>query len=111
MPIIQTVDLYTFRDAFKRLRPDNFSYEGLEILFEYLDNLSEDTGEQVELDVIAICCDYSEDSPAGIANQYDIDIEGIQDQEEIMEIVLEWLQYQTIVCGNTDDTIIYYSSF
>jgi len=38
----------------------NFTYKGLRFLFEYLDNLSEDTGEDIKLDVIALCCDYSE---------------------------------------------------
>jgi hypothetical protein len=38
----------------------NFSYKGLRVLFEYLDNLSEDTLKDIELDVIALCVDYSE---------------------------------------------------
>jgi len=38
----------------------NFTYRGLRFLFEYLDNLSEDTGEDIKLDVIALCCDYNE---------------------------------------------------
>jgi len=35
-------------------RKTNFSYEGLEILFEYLEELEESTGEEIELDVIAL---------------------------------------------------------
>lgn len=38
----------------------NFTYKGLRALFEYLDELSEDTGENITLDVIALCCDYNE---------------------------------------------------
>ena len=38
----------------------NFSYKGLRALFEYLDNLSEEIGENIKLDVIALCCEYSE---------------------------------------------------
>ena len=54
------VNLYDFREAFKATRPDNFSYDGLEVLFEYLESYEEDCGEELELDVISICCEYTE---------------------------------------------------
>ncbi len=57
----QTVYLNDFRSAFDKMnRKENFSYEGLEKLFEYFEQLEEDIGEEVELDVIAICCDFTE---------------------------------------------------
>lgn len=56
----QTVTKYDFIDAFKRVRPDNFSYAGLEALFDYLEEYEYSTGEEMELDVIAICCDFTE---------------------------------------------------
>ena len=55
-----TVNQTDFLDAFKKLRPDNFSYEGLESLYNYLTDYEQDTGTEIELDVIALCCDYSE---------------------------------------------------
>ena len=55
-----TVNQTDFIDAFKKLRPDNFSYEGLDALYNYIENLEQDTGEEFELDVIAFCCSYSE---------------------------------------------------
>ena len=55
----QTVNQTDFIDAFKKLRPDNFSYEGLVALYDYLENLEEEDDEFL-LDVIALCCDYSE---------------------------------------------------
>ena len=56
----KSVDLHTFRNAFQAIRPDSFSYKGLEVLFDYLEDLEDQTGEKIELDVIAICCDFSE---------------------------------------------------
>ena len=56
----QTINEYQFTEAFKRIRPNNFSYEGLKALFEWFEELENDTGEEMELDVIAICCDFSE---------------------------------------------------
>ena len=55
-----TVSQTDFIDAFKKLRPSNFSYEGLIALYDYLENFEEDTDKEIELDVIAFCCDYSE---------------------------------------------------
>ncbi|MCD6162597.1 MAG: hypothetical protein J7K40_09325 [candidate division Zixibacteria bacterium] len=54
----QTVSLGDFRDAFQKMgRGDNFSYEGLEALYDFLEECE---GEDYELDVIALCCAYSE---------------------------------------------------
>lgn len=52
----QTINLYQFRDAFQSIRPDNFSYEGLEALYDYLEEIDS----ELELDVIALCCDFSQ---------------------------------------------------
>ena len=55
----QNVSKSTFMDSFK-IRKDNFSYEGLNTLYDYLIDLELDMDKETELDVIAICCDYSE---------------------------------------------------
>ena len=52
-----TLSKSDFRDAFFRMeRGENFSYEGLGALFDFL----EESGEEMELDVIGLCCDFSE---------------------------------------------------
>jgi secreted PhoX family phosphatase len=104
--MIQTVNFHDFVDAFEKVRPNNFSYEGLGQIFEYLESYEEDTGEQFDLDVIAICCDYSEETPEDIATNYDIDLEGVDD-EDIQQYVMNALARETTVIGYTDDTIIY----
>ena len=60
MAIIKKVDEYEFRNSFKGSRSDNFSMEGLYTLYNYLNDLSEDIGEDIELDIIAIACDFNE---------------------------------------------------
>ena len=61
--IVQTINENQFIDAFRTwdTYKDNFSYEGLKALYEELEQVAEcmDNG-QVELDVVAICCDYTE---------------------------------------------------
>ena len=70
-----TLSVYDFRDAFRKAgRAEQFSYDGLEILFDYLEQYEEDTGSDYELDVIGICCDYAEDSAENIAKAYRLDI-------------------------------------
>ena len=39
---------------------NNFSYEGLSALFDYLEEMEESTGEELDFDPIALCCEYSE---------------------------------------------------
>ena len=57
----KTITEHEFVDAFDKVnRSSHFSYEGRQALFEYLEQLEEDTGEEIELDVIAFCSDYSE---------------------------------------------------
>ena len=108
MAIVQTVDLYQFREAFRSMnRQDQFSYEGLEVLFDYLDNLSDDIGEPIELDVIALCCEYYESSIDELIDNYDIDVSDAADEFEKEDIVRDYLTDNTIVCGEVDDGFVY----
>ena len=95
----QTINEYQFRDAFMAIRPDNFSYEGLTALYGYLEQYEEDTGTEMELDVIAICCDFAESTPSEIRQNYSID-EGID--------LIEYLQERTTVIEiDGSDNLIY----
>ena len=59
--IYQNVTESMFHDAFVRMgRKTQFSYEGRATLYGYLAELVEDTGEPFELDVIALCCEFTE---------------------------------------------------
>jgi len=109
MSIVQTVSLYQFRGAFyKADRKDNFTYEGLEVLFDYLENYSDETGEPIELDVIALCCEYDESSIEEIISNYSIDVSDADgDDYETRVIVREYLEENTSVCGETDGGFVY----
>ena len=95
-----TINLYDFRDAFTQIRPDNFSYQGLEILFDWFEEYEASTGEETELDVIAICCEWSETTREEIIQYYDI-------PEDERENLVEWLNERTIVAGETTESIIF----
>lgn len=86
--MIQQINESDFHDAFNKIRPDNFSYEGLSALFDYLEQYEDDTGEQIELDVIAICCDYSEyENLKEFQGDYSEDYETIDDIENETTVI------------------------
>jgi Ca2+-binding EF-hand superfamily protein len=95
----QTINLNDFRNAFQSIRPNNFSYEGLEVLFDYCEDLEVSCNEEMELDVIALCCDYAESSFEELIHQYDIDVKGVA---EVEEFVLDFMNDRTIVLGVGD---------
>ena len=106
-----TVSLYDFREAFRKAdRTTHFSYDGLEILFDYFEQLEEDTGEEIEFDVIAICCEYAEDDLEYISNQYSIDIDGLSDEEAFVK-VRDYLEENGAYVGATDLALIVYRQF
>lgn len=105
----QTINLSQFRDAFRDMgKNDNFSYQGLEVLYDSLEELGEDTGNEVELDVIALCCDFSEAYIDEIADNYIIDV---SDEDEKHDAVMEYLQDHTYVCGETKEGTVVYQDF
>ena len=52
----QFINAFKSWDTYK----NKFSYEGLKALFEWFEELENDIGEEMELDVVAICCDFTE---------------------------------------------------
>lgn len=109
MAIVQSINsVHQFREAFRLAgRMDQFSYEGLEVLFNYLDELSEDTGEPIELDVVALCCEYYEASIEELIAYYNLDLSEFDDPDSIIEAVREYLEYKTSVCGQVNGGFVY----
>lgn len=90
----QSINESEFRSAFHSMgRGGQFSYEGLTILFEGLEQYEQDTGEEIELDVIALCCEYSELSESEIKDCYAY----MMDKGETLE---EFLSDHTYVLGS-----------
>ena len=72
----QTITLSMFRSEFESTRPGSFSYQGLTALFNYIEELEEgreDDEKGMELDVIALCGDYSEISADEFVDDYGSD--------------------------------------
>ena len=56
----KTVNFDDFRKEFEEYDKDRFSYKGLEMLYDYLIELEEDSGVELELDVIELCVSFTE---------------------------------------------------
>ena len=95
-----TVTESMFCEQFKRIRPDNFSRAALEALFAHFEEQERDQGEEFELDVIAICCDFTEyNSALEAAEAYGFKAKDSEDERADMNErdALEFLQDNTTV--------------
>lgn len=90
--IYQELNFIAFRNAFIGDR-NVFSYAGYEALYDYLN----DIGEDYELDVIALCGEFSELTYDEVKQDYQLDAELSDDK------VVDWLCEQTsvIYVGNS----------
>ena len=88
----QTISFGQFQDAFYNMdRQNQFTYKGKKALFEFLEEYEDDTDEEIELDVIALCCDYTEyDSLEDFWLEYDEedypDIDAIECETQVIQI-------------------------
>lgn len=106
--MIQTLSLYDFRDAWARSeRKNSFSYEGLEIIYNYLEEIDPD----YELDIIGLDCELAEQTAEEIAADYDIDGADDLEGEDLADLVREFLNDETTVLGETSDGAFIYVQF
>ena len=114
MAIIQTVNQHQIIDIAKAYNHlDNFGYHGWQKLFEYMENLSDEMGEDMELDIVAWCCEY--EMCNSIEEFYDRS--GMHfmgktewdelDEEEKLEAIEDYLNDNTSVVCCEDDCIIF----
>lgn len=70
--IIKEVSRHDWIDRLARRDDASFTYEAADALFDYYYDLSEDIGENVDFDAIAIRCEWSEYSEDELREQYNI---------------------------------------
>jgi hypothetical protein len=112
--IIKTITQREFSDAFARAgRAEQFSSEALEMLYGHLDDASDEAGQPYELDVIGICCEYSEQAAAELAadNPGAPQRADYDDDDEHTEAVADWLRGATDVIGITSEGWIVYADY
>lgn len=100
-----TVSEYDFTQAFMTsdTYKNNFSYSGLKALYEDLVRYEEDADTEIDFDMVAICCEYSEHESAVDAVEdysHDTIVDELlrnKDEDEKEAQALEWLQERTQV--------------
>ena len=110
MPIVMHVHRGDFHEAFHSYgRQENFSPDGRDALFDYLESCADDTGEDVQLDVIALCCEWAEYPTAlEAAKEYGFTYEPDEeeDADDAERAALAWLQYRTTVLESDSSVVI-----
>ena len=79
-----------FINAFKQsdTYKNKFSYKGLQALFEYFEELEDSTGETIDFDMIAICCEFTEyENLKQYNNEYGNECEKIDEISEDTELI------------------------
>ena len=97
-----TINKDQFRNWFRSSEQyrRTFSYEGLSALFDYLEEMEESTGQELEFDPIALCCEFEEyDSFEEFQEEYN---------GEVLYPTIDDLEdYTTVIrIGNSDSFII-----
>jgi len=86
----------TFLNEWPESRKNQFSRDALCALFEYYDELSEDLGEEIEYDPIAICCEWGEyDSALEAGREYEPEGWQSMTEEDGNESALNYLRERT----------------
>lgn len=84
----RTVTLQDFRNEFEaHNREESFSYNGLGALYDYLIMLEKDSDMELELDVIALCCEFTEYEDINEIKSNYTDIEDLQDLYNYTQVV------------------------
>ena len=129
MAIIQTILQYQFIDMMQTARPDNFTVSGLRVLFDYLDQVSDECSEPMEFDAIAIACEYTEADAVEVYNRYTPQLNLDEDDQALFDLyhdtdqaqhmlddilkpqIVEYLEYNTCFVGETSGGSLVFADF
>lgn len=93
MSVIETItNEYHFWEWLKESSgyKDNFSLEGAKAVFNYFDDLSEQTADPIEFDPVAWCCEFSEyDDPQEAYHELVDDNKEIDNDDDILDYFRE----------------------
>ena len=103
-----------FRMACRMDRGNNFGYDGWLAIGDYLEQLSDDLGENIEVDIVGICCDYSMSEDVsdwwkeyGVYSDIDSEEWEEMDDKEKLKAIEKYLNQNTSVVCCEDDCIIW----
>ena len=109
MALVKELDKYDLQNEFKAYDRDYFSLDGYQALLDLFEEC--DCGRNTNLDVIAICCDFTEADPADIVSDYEnIDrIAECRDEDGDIDLseLMDALNYYTYAVELDNGSILY----
>jgi|DEB0MinimDraft_6_1074348.scaffolds.fasta_scaffold39662_2 hypothetical protein len=83
----KSINFYDFRNEFLNIRPDNFSFEALQVLWQYFEDYESETNIEVVFDPIGICIDFTECTIFEALQNYNLEsIEQFQNETIVLPI-------------------------
>lgn len=101
MSLVKTFNKYELQNEFVKMERDYFTLDGYQAIIDLFD----ETVTNTELDVIAICCEFSEDTPEDIRENYS-NIEDIAAADNTSDL-LDALNYYTLAILLSNGNILY----
>jgi hypothetical protein len=109
--MIKTINFNDFSDALD----DDFSFRAKEVLWDFFESI-EEPDNPLELDAVAIRCEYSEGNFEEVQHDYELlEVEEIQEtttQEDKFNLLVERLNNRTLVVySDFEEDLIVYQSY
>lgn len=106
--LVKTFNEYELQAEFKRFDRDYYSLDGYRAILDLFEECDNGT---TELDVIAICCDFNEDEPSDIIDNYSntLDTDSIINEDSNIDIdaLMDELNYYTWAVLLNNGSILY----
>jgi hypothetical protein len=103
-----TINLSDFRTEWaKSSRAKSFSYEGLEILFDFLEEVEPDH----DLDIVALDSAYAESNLEDLIRDYGYAMDEEDEEGLTLEAFAEYIERESTVLGTTSHGTIVYLQF
>jgi hypothetical protein len=105
-----TLSQFDFTEWMQQNPNNPFSYEALELLWDYLENYEDNTGEEIEFDPVGFRCEFCESSFNEIISENNLNAQGL-DEEADKKLAFEFLNKNTTVLGITEHGTVVYQNF
>ena len=104
MLVKKIYDATDLQQEFISMNRDYYSYEGYEALIELFEECSPEAPQ--ELDVIAICCEFTEATPEDIASDYSFSYDP-EATEDFNEQLIDFINYYSWGVELSNGNILY----
>jgi hypothetical protein len=106
-----TLSKFDFIDGMQSEPNNPFSYNGLEIIWDFLNEYEQDASEEIEFDPVSFRCDFCEQTVKEIIYDYKLVVDNKLTDVEQQDFVLDYLHQKTTILGVTQEGTIVFQNF